>query len=125
MPDSAGAVRGIRLVIIATERSLTSQAPGMAVDQLIRTRINFISHEFYFKYFARPFDLTFRSADIFDLIEILTIALRFHPVLRNEPKRSGVDAVAKATAIYRAVRKDMTQMAVPMGRAHFRSHHAM
>ena len=56
----------------------------MAVDQLIRTRINFKSHEFYFKYFARPFDLTFRSADIFDLIEILTISFGFHPVLRNE-----------------------------------------
>jgi hypothetical protein len=45
-------------------------------------------------------------------IEIFTVALALHVVAMDEPERRGIDAVAQATAISRAIREYVAEVAV-------------
>src|SRR5262249_11437405 len=65
------------------------------------------------------------SSDILHLVEIGAVALRRHPVARDEAKRSRVDAITQAPAILRPVIEDMAEMAVAECRAHLGADHAV
>lgn len=49
--------------------------------------------------------------NLLNLIEIFAVALALHVVAMDEPERRGIDAVAKATAISRAIREDVAEVA--------------
>ena len=53
--------------------------------------------------------------NLLNLIEIFAVALALHVVAMNEPERRGIDAVAQATAISRAIREDVAEVAVAVG----------
>jgi hypothetical protein len=53
-----------------------------------------------------------------------SIALRRHVVAVDEAQRRGIDTIAQPTPIDGAVLEHMAEMAVAMGRAHFRPDHA-
>ena len=59
------------------------------------------------------------------MIQIVTVAFRFHIVAVNESKAGRVYAIPQAPAIGRPVREDVTQMAVAMRRAHLGADHAV
>jgi hypothetical protein len=54
-------------------------------------------------------------SNLLNLIEIFAVALALHVVATDEPERRGIDAVAKATAISRAIREDVAEVAVAVG----------
>jgi hypothetical protein len=53
--------------------------------------------------------------NLLNLVEIFTVALALHVVAMDEPERRGIDAVAQATAISRAIREDVAEVAVAVG----------
>jgi hypothetical protein len=53
--------------------------------------------------------------NLFNLIEIFAVTLALHVVAMDEPERRRIDAVAQATAISRAIREDMAEVAVTVG----------
>jgi len=53
--------------------------------------------------------------NLLNLIEILSVAFALHVVAMDEPERRGSDAVAQATAIGRAIREDVAEMAIAVG----------
>jgi hypothetical protein len=54
--------------------------------------------------------------NLLNLIEIFAVALAPHVVAMDEPERRGIDAVAQATAINRAVREEVAEVAVAVSR---------
>jgi hypothetical protein len=53
--------------------------------------------------------------DLLNLIEIFAVALALHVIAMDEPERRGIDAVAQATAISRAIWEDVAEVAVAVG----------
>jgi hypothetical protein len=53
--------------------------------------------------------------NLLNLIEIFAVALALHVVAMYEPERCGIDAVAQATAISRAIGEEMAEVAVAVG----------
>src|SRR3546814_12853074 len=53
--------------------------------------------------------------NLLNLIEIFAVALALHVVAMNEPERRGIAAVAQATAIGRAIREHVAEVAVAVG----------
>src|SRR5262249_22466082 len=63
--------------------------------------------------------------NLLNLIEIFAVALPLHLVAVDEPERRGIDAVAQATAISRAIREHVAEVAVAMGRSNLGPDHPM
>src|SRR5215813_8755022 len=63
--------------------------------------------------------------NLLHLIEIFAVALALHVVTMDEPERCGIDAVAQATAIRRAIGKDVPKVAVAMCGSDFGPDHSM
>jgi len=59
------------------------------------------------------------------LFKVCAVAFRFHPIARDEPKRSGIYAVAQTAKILWTVVEDMSEMAVAELRRHLCTNHAM
>ena len=54
-------------------------------------------------------------SNLLNLIDIIAVALALHVVAMDEPERGGIYAVAQATAISRAIREDVAEVAVAVG----------
>jgi hypothetical protein len=64
-------------------------------------------------------------SDVLHLVDVVAIALCCHIVAMYEAQGSRIDAVTQAATVLGPVGKDMAQMTVTLGTAHFSSYHAV
>ena len=62
---------------------------------------------------------------LFYKLNQVSVALFFHILFRNEPKRRAVDAVAQTSKLFRPVIENMAEMGVADAAAHFDTVHAV
>src|SRR5262252_4239812 len=63
--------------------------------------------------------------NVLNLIEIFAVTFALHVVAMDEPERRGIDAVAQAASISRAIREDVAEVAVAVGRPDLGPDHPM